>query len=92
MRPLKPHELNTHGCPIRLNETALVAELYLRHYDSENTCTEVAPGNDAEACIGLPATRRDTLVLTHSDAAAIAAQLPHRLTPAPGAGGLPVPR
>ena len=50
------------------------AELYLRHYDSENTCTEVAPGNDAEACIGLPATRRDTLVLTHSDAAAIAAQ------------------
>ena len=31
-------------------------------------------------------------MLTHSDAAAIAAQLPHRLTPAPGAGGLPVPR
>ena len=49
-------------------------ELLLRHYDSENVCTEVAPGNDAEACIGLPATRKDSLVLSHSDASAIAAQ------------------
>ena len=68
------------------------AELYLRHYDSENTCTEVTPGNDAETCVGLPASNAHTNVLTHADAAAIAAKLPNMKHPAYGAGGLPVPR
>jgi hypothetical protein len=68
------------------------AELYLRHYDSENTCTEITPGNDAETCVGLPASNAHANVLTHHDAAAIAAQLPSMKHKSYGAGGLPVPR
>jgi hypothetical protein len=43
-------------------------------------------------CIGLPSTRDDARLLTHADAAAMAAQLPDNDHPAPGAGGLPLPR
>jgi hypothetical protein len=43
-------------------------------------------------CIGLPSTRDDARLLTHADAAAMAAQLPDNNHPAPGAGGLPLPR
>lgn len=43
-------------------------------------------------CIGLPSTRDDARLLTHADAAAMAAQLPDMNYPAPGAGGLPLPR
>ena len=67
-------------------------ELYLRQIDSENICSQVTPGLDNPLCLGLPATREDARVLTHSDAAAIAAQVPDKLNPAPGAGGLPNPR
>lgn len=66
--------------------------LWTRHIPSESICEQTRPGKDNAMCIGLPATRSDTLVLSHGDAAAIAAQLPDPLNPAPGAGGLPNPR
>jgi hypothetical protein len=66
------------------------AELFTRHIESEEQCHALRPGNDNPLCVSLPASRIDTRVLTHADAAAIAAQVP---TPtAPGAGGLPSPR
>jgi len=43
-------------------------------------------------CVGLPSTRDDARLLTHADAAAMAAQVPDMNYPAPGAGGLPLPR
>lgn len=64
--------------------------LWTRNIESESICEETKPGKDNTMCIGLPATRSDTLVLSHGDAASIAAQLPDN--PAPGAGGLPNPR
>lgn len=66
------------------------AQLYVRHIDSESICDATRPGRDNEVCLGLPATSRETLVMTHGDAAAVAAQLPAQS--APGAGGLPIPR
>ena len=66
--------------------------LWTRHVESESVCEESRPGKDNTLCVGLPATRRDTLVLSHGDAAAIAAQLPDASSPSPGAGGLPAPR
>ena len=66
------------------------SQLYTRHIDSEAICDDSKPGKDNELCLGLSATRRDTFVLSHGDAAAIAAQLPAEA--APGAGGLPMPR
>jgi len=42
--------------------------------------------------VGLPSTRDDARLLTHADAAAMAAQVPDMNYPAPGAGGLPLPR
>ena len=42
--------------------------------------------------MGLPSTRDDARLLTHADAAAMAAQVPDMNYPAPGAGGLPLPR
>lgn len=66
--------------------------LYTRHVQSETKCSEPAPGLDAPLCVSLPSTRTDTRVLTHSDATAIAAQVPDPRNPAPGSGGLPNPR
>lgn len=66
------------------------AQLYVRNVDSESICDVTKPGRDNEMCIGLPATRQDTMVMTHGDAAAIAAQTPSPA--APGSGGLPMPR
>ena len=66
------------------------AQLYVRNVDSESICDATRPGKDNEVCLGLPATSRETLVMTHGDAAAVAAQLPAQS--APGAGGLPIPR
>ena len=43
-------------------------------------------------CVGLPSTRDDARLITHADAAAMAAQVPDMNYPAPGAGGLPLPR
>lgn len=43
-------------------------------------------------CLGLPSTRDDARLLTHADAAAIAAQVPDPNNPAPGSKGLPLPR
>jgi len=42
--------------------------------------------------VGLPSTRDDARLITHADAAAMAAQVPDMNYPAPGAGGLPLPR
>jgi hypothetical protein len=42
--------------------------------------------------VGLPSTRDDARLITHADAAAMAAQVPDLNYPAPGAGGLPLPR
>ena len=42
--------------------------------------------------MGLPSTRDDARLITHADAAAMAAQVPDMNYPAPGAGGLPLPR
>ena len=67
-------------------------ELYLRHYDSENVCSEITPGLDSEPCIGLPATHAESNTLTHYDAAAIAAKLPNMRHRAYGSGGLAFPR
>ena len=43
-------------------------------------------------CVGLPSTRDDARLITHADAAAMAAQVPNMNYPAPGSGGLPLPR
>lgn len=43
-------------------------------------------------CIGLPSTRDDSRLLTHADAAAMAAQVPYKDHPADGSKGLPLPR
>lgn len=43
-------------------------------------------------CIGIPATRDDSRVLSHADAAAIASEVPDKNDPAPGSRGLPLPR
>ena len=54
---------------------------------------DYAPTHVADPlCVGLPSTRDDARLLTHADAAAMAAQLPDMNYPAPGAGGLPLPR
>lgn len=66
------------------------AQLYVRHVDSESVCDMARPGKDNEMCLGLPATRQDTMVMTHGEAASIAAQTPSPA--APGSGGLPMPR
>ena len=42
--------------------------------------------------MGLPSTRDDARLLTHADAAAMAAQVPDMNYPSPGSGGLPLPR
>lgn len=65
-------------------------ELYSRNIESEQVCNNIRPGNDAVMCIGLPASNPNTLVLSHADATAIAAQTPKYA--APGSGGLPLPR
>ena len=67
-------------------------ELYTRQIESERQCSATAPGLDNPLCVGLPSTRDDARLLTHADAAAMAAQLPDNNHPAPGAGGLPLPR
>ena len=43
-------------------------------------------------CVGMPATRDDSRVLSHADAAAIAYEVPYDRYPAPGSRGLPLPR
>tara|TARA_Y100000389_G_scaffold201621_1_gene244813 strand:+ start:3931 stop:4161 length:231 start_codon:yes stop_codon:yes gene_type:complete len=43
-------------------------------------------------CIGLPASRSDTRVLSHADSAAAAYEVPYDRYPAPGSRGLPLPR
>ena len=66
------------------------AGLYTRQLQSEDICHDPTPGYADELCLQLPTTRYDTRVMTHADAAAIAAQTPR--TAAPGSGGLPRPR
>ena len=66
------------------------AEMYTRQIESQGICHNPQPGLADELCIQLPTSRQDTRVLTHADAAAIAAQTPR--DPAPGSGGLPHPR
>lgn len=66
------------------------ARLFTRHVESEEICHQPTPGYADEMCIQLATTRTDTRVMTHADATAIAAQTPR--DPAPGAGGLPLPR
>lgn len=66
------------------------AQLYTRQIDSERACQAPRPGYDNPLCVGFPSSRTDTRVLTHFDAAAIAAQVPN--PDVPGAGGLPQPR
>ncbi len=67
-------------------------ELYTRQIESERQCSASAPGLDNPLCVGLPSTRDDARLITHADAAAMAAQVPDMNYPAPGAGGLPLPR
>ena len=43
-------------------------------------------------CVGMPATRDDSRILSHADAAAIAYEVPYDRYPAPGSRGLPLPR
>lgn len=66
------------------------AKMYTRQIESEDLCHAPTPGYADELCVGFPPTRTDVRVLTHADAAAIAAQTPR--DPAPGSGGLPHPR
>jgi hypothetical protein len=66
------------------------ARLFTRHVESEEICNNPIPGYADEMCVQMATTRTDTRVLTHADATAIAAQTPR--DPAPGAGGLPLPR
>lgn len=66
------------------------ASMYTRQIESEEVCHKLQPGNDNPLCLSLATTREDVRVLTHADAAAIAAQTPR--DPAPGSGGLPLPR
>ena len=67
-------------------------ELYTRQIESERQCSASAPGLDSPLCIGMPATRDDSRILSHADAAAIAYEVPYDRHPAPGARGLPLPR
>ena len=66
-------------------------ELYTRQIESERQCSASAPGLDNPLCIGVPATRDDSRVLSHADAAAIAHEVPYDRHPAPGSRGLPLP-
>lgn len=68
----------TGSCHLLKNSGAckvedFATELYTRSYESERVCSEITPGYDSATCIGLPATTADSEILTHSDAAAIAA-------------------
>ena len=61
-----------------------------RHTSSRfTTCAQPLPD---PLCVGLPSTRDDARLITHADAAAMAAQVPNMNYPAPGSGGLPLPR
>ena len=51
-----------------------------------------APPRPDPLCVGIPATRDDSRVLSHADAAAIAYEVPYDRYPAPGSRGLPLPR
>ena len=64
--------------------------IYTRHVASEAVCKEARPGPRSTVCLGLPAGRPDTAVLSAGDAMAMAARLP--ANPSDGAGGLPIPR
>ena len=66
------------------------AALLTRQIQSEDICHDPQPGLADELCLQLPTTRYDTRILSHADAAEIAAQTP-RNAPA-GSGGLPRPR
>ena len=50
------------------------------------------PSRPDPLCVGIPATRDDSRVLSHADAAAIAYEVPYDRYPAPGSRGLPLPR
>ena len=64
--------------------------LYTRQIESERACFSSSLENPL--CVWLPSTRDDSRILTHQDAAAAAAEVPYANNPAPGSGGLPLPR